>query len=105
MAIHGKIKDRIENLLREYKTLLSGKESLIQILREVEITENVFNSNAIENSTLTLDETERILLELTVSRDVSVREIFEAKNLSRVINYLAPEKIEQKLIGYYTVSP
>jgi len=46
--------------------------------------ELVYNSNAIENSTLTLKETERILLELEVARNVSVRELFEAKNLARV---------------------
>jgi Fic family protein len=48
----------------------------------------VFNSNAIENSTLTLKETERILLDMEVSRNVSVREVFEAKNLARVMQYI-----------------
>ncbi len=54
---------------------------------EVEIPENVYNSNAIENSTLTLRETEKILLDQELSRDVSVREVFEAKNLARIIEY------------------
>jgi len=34
--------------------------------------EAVYNSNAIENSTLTLQETEKILLEMEVAREVSV---------------------------------
>ncbi len=69
----------------------------MQIIKEVEVSESVFNSNAIENSTLTLDETERIIMELGVSRDVSVREIFEAKNLAQVMNYLSYEKTERKV--------
>lgn len=48
----------------------------------------MYNSNAIENSTLTLKETERILFEQEVMREVSVRELFEAKNLARVVEYL-----------------
>jgi Fic family protein len=61
---------------------------LLKILDEVELPELVYNSNAIENSTLTLRETERILLEQEVMRQVSVRELFEAKNLARVMEYL-----------------
>ena len=57
------------------------------MIDEVEIAESVYNSNAIENSTLTLEETERILLEQMLSRNVSVREVFEAKNLARVMEY------------------
>ena len=57
------------------------------MIDEVEVSESVYNSNAIENSTLSLEETERILLEQVLSRNVSVREVFEAKNLARVIEY------------------
>ena len=59
----------------------------MDLVDEAEITESVYNSNAIENSTLTLKETEKILLEQELSRDVSLREVFEAKNLARVIAY------------------
>jgi cell filamentation protein, protein adenylyltransferase len=65
-----------------------GKESLLTLLDEAELPELVYNSNAIENSTLSLKETEQILLELEVGRKVSVRELFEAKNLARVMQYL-----------------
>ena len=64
-----------------------GRESLLAMIDEVEIPESVYNSNAIENSTLTLDETERILLEQSLAREVSVREVFEARNLARVTEY------------------
>jgi Fic family protein len=58
---------------------------LLTLLVEVGFPENVYNSNAIENSTLTLKETERILMELEVARNVTVREVYEAKNLARVV--------------------
>lgn len=81
------LRDRIQTLKREYDTLRQGRESLLSMIDEVEIAESVYNSNAIENSTLTLKETERILLEQTLSRDVSVREVFKAKNLARIMEY------------------
>ena len=64
---------------------------------DAEIPEGVYNSNAIENSTLTLKETEKILLDMEVSRDVSVREVFEAKNLARVIGYIRNKSQETEL--------
>ncbi|MBU0974731.1 Fic family protein [Patescibacteria group bacterium] len=81
-------KKKIQELKGQYDFLKKGKESLLKIIDEVEIPETVFNSNAIENSTLTLRETEKILLEMEVSRNVSLREVFEAKNLARVIEYV-----------------
>ena len=81
-------KKRIQALKSIYDSLRSGKESLLAIIDEAEIPEAVYNSNAIENSTLTLKETEKILLDMEVSRDVSVREVYEAKNLARVSEYI-----------------
>ena len=87
MATTGPTRDRIKALKREYDALRRGKESLLSMIDDVETAESVYNSNAIENSTLTLDETERILREQALSRDVSVREVYEAKNLARVMEY------------------
>ena len=42
-------------------------------------SEQVYNSNAIENSTLSLEETEKILLQIDLDRYSPEREIFEAK--------------------------
>lgn len=81
------VKKHIHALKTEYDSLRKSKESLLAMIDEAEIPENVYNSNAIENSTLTLKETEKILLEQKLSRDVSLREVFEAKNLARVITY------------------
>lgn len=88
MSTPNPIKNRIKKLKAEYDKLRKGKESLLRLLDESEISESVFNSNAIENSTLTLKETERILLDQEVSRNISVREVFEAKNLAQVMEYV-----------------
>jgi len=87
MPITQPIRNRIQTLKRGYDTLRSGKAALLSMIDEVEVSESVYNSNAIENSTLSLEETERILLEQTLSRNISIREVFEVKNLARVIEY------------------
>ncbi len=82
---------KVQNLItlkKSFDELKVGKESLLTLLEEVEVAESVYNSNAIENSTLTLADTERILLDLEVSKDYSLREVFEAKNLARVSEYI-----------------
>lgn len=93
---------RIQALKEEYETLRPGKDALLAILDESEIPESVYNSNAIENSTLTLQETEKILLEMEISRNVSVREVFEAKNLARVMEYIKTKsktlELDEKMI-------
>jgi Fic family protein len=87
--IDARIRQQIAALKKDYELLKVGRESLLGLLQESELPEQVYNSNAIENSTLSLKDTERILLAQEVMRNVSVRELFEAKNLARVIEYLA----------------
>ena len=87
MATTRPMRNRVQALKREYDTLREGKDSLLSMIDEVEIPECVYNSNAIENSTLSIEETEKILLEQMLSRNVSVREVYEAKNLARVMEY------------------
>ena len=89
--------NKINLLKREFDSLKKGKESLLVMLDEAEIPEGVYNSNAIENSTLTLKETEKILLEMELSRDVSLREVFEAKNLARVMEYTRKKSLKQNI--------
>lgn len=102
MATNNPTKRRIQELKAEYDSLRKGKESLLVMMDEAEIPEAVYNSNAIENSTLTLKETEKILLDMEVSRDVSVREVFEAKNLARVVGYIRTKSQESE-IGKETI--
>jgi Fic family protein len=86
------------NRLRErYYAASAGKQALIKLLSEAEIAEQVYNSNAIENSTLTLEETEKILLQIDLDRYITEREIFEAKNLARVVAYIDTKAKEQEL--------
>ncbi len=94
MATTNTTKDVIKVLKTKYDQLSKGKASLLKLIDETELSESVFNSNAIENSTLTLKETERILMELQVSRNVSVREVFEAKNLARVLEYIRNKSVD-----------
>ena len=97
MATTNTTKDVIKVLKTKYDQLSKGKASLLRLIDESELSESVFNSNAIENSTLTLKETERILMELKVSRNVSVREVFEAKNLARLLEYIRSKSVEPEL--------
>jgi len=82
----------ILDLQKKFNSLKQGKDSLLTIIEEVELAESVYNSNAIENSTLTLPDTEKILLDLEVSKAYSLREVFEAKNLARVYEYIRNKK-------------
>ncbi|HIP61297.1 MAG TPA: Fic family protein, partial [Sulfurovum sp.] len=80
--------NKIDELRKEYFKVASGKAQLLKLISETEVFEQVYNSNAIENSTLSIEETEKILLQIDLDRYVSEREIFEAKNLARVTEYI-----------------
>ena len=97
MAIGNSIKNRIKQWQKDYERLKPGKESLLNLIEEAELPESVYNSNAIENSTLTLRETEKILLAMELSRDVNLREVFEAKNLARVSEYVKVKASEKEV--------
>ena len=88
---------QISSLRERYYKASIGKEALLKIISEAEVAEQVYNSNAIENSTLTLEETEKILLQIDLDRFISEREIFEAKNLARVVEYIDKRAKEQEL--------
>jgi len=89
--------NKINSLRERYYKASIGKEALIKLISEAEIAEQVYNSNAIENSTLTLEETEKILLQIDLDRFISEREIFEAKNLARVVSYIDKRAKEREL--------
>lgn len=89
--------NKINSLRERYYKASIGKEALIKLISETEIAEQVYNSNAIENSTLTFEETEKILLQIDLDRYITEREIFEAKNLARVVSYIDKRAKEQEL--------
>ncbi len=82
--INQTIKDKIEALQNRYKALAKNNEALLKEISLAEIPEMVYNSNAIENSTLTLEDTKKILAGGRLNRKVNVREIYEAKNLAKI---------------------
>lgn len=92
--INQVIRDRINSLSEEYRKLAIKNKEIIKELTISELPEMVYNSNAIENSTLTLEDTEDILIRNQIRTDHEVREIYEAKNLASAIEYLMdnPEK-------------
>ncbi len=89
--------NKIQNLRERYYKASVDKENLLTLISEAEVAEQVYNSNAIENSTLSLEETEKILLQIDLDRYISEREIFEAKNLAQVLSYINKKAKEQEL--------
>lgn len=94
--LYQSVRDKIDSLRQEYAILSTGNSVFLKEIALAEIPEMVYNSNAIENSTLTLEDTEIILANGELNRSVSIREIFEAKNLAEITQELL-EKPFQKL--------
>jgi Fic family protein len=86
--INQTTKDKIKVLHRQYMQLAKGNEAVLKEISLAEIPEMVYNSNAIENSTLTLEDTEKILLGGSLDRKVNIREVYEAKNLAKLTETL-----------------
>lgn len=97
MANTLKAYKKIQDLRERYHKAIVGKESLMKMIAEAEVSDQVYNSNAIENSTLSLEETDKILLQIELDRYISEREIFEAKNLARVVTYIETKSKESEL--------
>jgi Fic family protein len=93
--INQTTKLRLEKLRKQYNKLSSGNEKILRDIFLAEIPESVYNSNAIENSTLSLENTEKILLQNTIPKELDIREVYEAKNLAKVMEMLLGKK--QKL--------
>jgi Fic family protein len=81
-------KNKIFKLYKIYKEISVGKENVLKDIADGEIPEAVYNSNAIENSTLSLEDTEKILLQDSIPKGLNSREVYEAKNLARVTEIL-----------------
>jgi Fic family protein len=86
--INQTTKDKIEKLHQQYMQLAKSNGAVLKAISLAEIPEMVYNSNAIENSTLTLDDTEKILLGDRLDRKVNIREVYEAKNLAKLTESL-----------------
>lgn len=75
---------RIDAVLGEYRSLAAHHAEALEQIALAELAETVQQSNAIENSTLTLDETEQILDGQMPSGRHELREVYEAANLAAV---------------------
>ena len=82
--IYQTTKEKIKELQKRYSELSKKNKKLLKEIAIAEIPEMVYNSNAIENSTLTLEDTEKILANDNLNRKVNIREVFEAKNLAKI---------------------
>jgi Fic family protein len=86
--INQTTKDKIEALYQQYQLLAKDHGAVLKEITLAEIPELVYNSNAIENSTLSLEDTERILSGGQLAGKVNVREVYEAKNLATLTENL-----------------
>ena len=99
--INQTTKDKIQALHLQYLNLSKGNESVLKEITLAEIPELVYNSNAIENSTLSLEDTEKILAGGSLARKVNVRGVYEVKNLAKLTESLLEKnksRINIKLI-------
>jgi len=81
-------KNKIDALFETYRAVADEKKEALREVALAEIPESVYNSNAIENSTLTLEDTEDILIRNEIRKDHDIREIYEAKNLAAIMAIL-----------------
>lgn len=80
----------IDALGRRLAELADGRQEALHEIALAELPETVHQSNAIENSTLTLPETERVLSgDMSASRRLDLREVYEARNLAVVTTDMA----------------
>ena len=86
--ISNSLRQKLDFLIERYHDLVPNYASGIRELSLVELPEMVYNSNAIENSTLTLEDTEDILIRHQIRTDHQIREIFEATNLAKAMELL-----------------
>lgn len=97
--ISQQIRKKIIFLADEYRSLTHANQTAVREIALAEVPEMVYNSNAIENSTLTLEETEDILLRDKMLRDHEIREVYEAKNLAKITTELLKSSHERLTNG------
>ncbi|GBU23511.1 hypothetical protein R83H12_00123 [Fibrobacteria bacterium R8-3-H12] len=97
--INQTTKLKLAKLQKQYSMLSKGKEDVLRKIFLVEIPESVYSSNAIKNSTLSLENTEKILLQNSVPEELNIREVYEVKNLAKVmVMLLEKQKLSIDLI-------
>ena len=97
MAKTNNVLSTIHGLRERYYRLALKNKALLNLINDSELSEQVYNSNAIENSSLTFEETNKILLQIDLDRFISERELFETKNLARVLTFISTKAKEHEL--------
>lgn len=80
--------ERIHAVRARYRELAAAHPEAVAQIALAELPESVHQSNTIENSTLTLEETERIIAGGLPSASRDLCEVYEASNLARVTSDL-----------------
>lgn len=91
----------VENIKKKFdKYLKKSKEIGLEKFNEWFFTELTYNSNAIEGNTLSLKDTSLIINENIAPKQATLREIYEAKNHKRALEFLGSYKgdLNEKLI-------
>ncbi|MDR1016255.1 MAG: Fic family protein [Coriobacteriales bacterium] len=78
----------LKHLVERFRKLAKGKDNALRELVFAELPDMVYNSNAIENSSLSLEDTESILMQGIVPSESVIREVYEVKNLAQVTERL-----------------
>ena len=86
--LNSRTKEQIVRLKTLYDTKSKEKSDILKQITLAEIPEAIYNSNAIENSSLTLSDTEKIILNNITPQKIDIREMFEVKNLAKVTELL-----------------
>ena len=81
-------KNRIEGLSKKYFNMVKEHENTMRILTISELPEILYNSSAIDGSTLTLEDTEDILIRNQIRTSHDIDEIYAIKNLASANAYL-----------------
>lgn len=85
---------KITNLIHQYRNITKDQQKALHEIALAEVPEMVYNSNAIENSTLTLQDTEDIIMLDKIAKDHDIREVYEAKNLAKITQELLKNPAE-----------
>ena len=92
IVLNRTTKLKLDKLQKLYAKLSKGRAKILLEISMAEIPESVYNSNAIENSTLSLEDTEKILLQSFVPKKLNIREVYEANNLAKIMEMLLKKK-------------
>ncbi len=84
VVINRVTRERIDELVHQYRAVLEDAPDALEQIALAEVAEAVQQSNAIENSTLSLEDTQRILEGRLPTGRHELREIHEASNLAAV---------------------